>query len=115
FAPYPVHRRVWAGITIAMLGVVAIAGVDLSISARAVFGDALALAGGALAGLYVTVGADARQTVPNATYTAGCYGIAAAATLVVGLSGRVDLVPRARRPGAGSSRSRSVRNSSGTR
>ena len=60
-----------------MVGVIAVAGVDLSISARAVFGDALALAGGALAGLYVTIGAEVRQSVPTATYTAGCYGIAA--------------------------------------
>jgi len=93
FAPQPVHRRVWAGIAVAMVGVIAVAGVDLSISARAVFGDALALAGGALAGLYVTIGAEVRQSVPTATYTAGCYGIAAAATLVVGVIGRVDLLP----------------------
>jgi len=93
FAPQPVHRRVWAGIAVAMVGVVAVAGVDLSISGRAVFGDALALAGGALAALYVTVGAEVRQTVPTATYTARCYGIAAVATLVAGLIGRVDLVP----------------------
>jgi drug/metabolite transporter (DMT)-like permease len=93
FAPQPVHRRVWAGIGVAMVGVVAIAGVDLSISARAVFGDALALAGGALAALYVTVGAEVRQTVPNATYTTGCYAIAAVAALAVALIGRVDIVP----------------------
>jgi drug/metabolite transporter (DMT)-like permease len=93
FSPQPVHRRVWAGIAVAMIGVVAVAGVDLSISARAVFGDALALAGGALAALYVTVGAEVRQSVPTAAYTGRCYGIAAAATLAAGLIGRVDLVP----------------------
>jgi drug/metabolite transporter (DMT)-like permease len=93
FSPQPVHRRVWTGIAVAMIGVVAIAGVDLSISARAVFGDALALAGGALAAAYVTVGAEVRQTVPTATYTTGCYGIAAIVTLVAGVIGRVDLVP----------------------
>src|SRR5689334_23781055 len=48
-ARQPVRRRVWSGIAVAMLGVVAVAGVDLSISARAAFGDGLALAGGALA------------------------------------------------------------------
>ncbi len=93
FSPQPVHRRVWTGIAVAMAGVVAIAGVDLSISARAMFGDALAVAGGAFAGLYVTVGAEVRQTVPTATYTTGCYGIAAAVTLVVALVAGVDLVP----------------------
>src|SRR5579862_366333 len=93
FARRPVHRRVWSGIAVAMLGVVAVAGVDLSISARAAFGDALALAGGALAALYVTVGAEVRQSVPNATYTTGCYGIAAVTALAIALIGRVDVVP----------------------
>jgi drug/metabolite transporter (DMT)-like permease len=76
-----------------MVGVIAIAGVDLSISARAVWGDALALAGGALAALYVTVGAEVRQTVPNATYTTGCYAIAALTALAVALIGGVEIVP----------------------
>jgi drug/metabolite transporter (DMT)-like permease len=93
FAPQPVHRRVWSGIAVAMVGVIAIAGVDLSISARAVFGDALALAGGALAAAYVTVGAQVRQTVPNATYTTGCYAVAALTALAAALIGRVDIVP----------------------
>jgi len=93
FSPQPVHRRVWAGIAVAMVGVIAVAGVDLSISASAVFGDALALAGGALAALYVTVGAEVRQSVPNATYTTGCYGIAAVAALALALVGRVDVIP----------------------
>jgi drug/metabolite transporter (DMT)-like permease len=58
-----------------------------------VFGDGLALAGGALAALYVTVGAEVRQTVPNATYTTGCYAIAAVTALVFALIGRVNIVP----------------------
>src|SRR5947209_1153326 len=32
FSPQPVHRRVWGGIAVAMIGVIAVAGVDLSIS-----------------------------------------------------------------------------------
>jgi len=93
FSPQPVHRRVWAGIAVAMIGVVAIAGVDLSISTRALFGAALAVTGGALAAAYVTVGAEVRQSVPTATYTTGCYGIAAVVTLIVALVTGVDLVP----------------------
>src|SRR5262249_34147314 len=93
FSPQPVHRRVWSGIGVAMLGVIAVAGVDLSISARAVFGDALALAGGALAGLYVTVGGGGRQSVPKATYTTGCYAVAAATALAMAFVGRVDILP----------------------
>jgi drug/metabolite transporter (DMT)-like permease len=88
-----VPRRVWFGIAVAMAGVVAVAGVDLSISGRAVFGDALALAGGMLAAVYVTLGAEVRQSVPTATYTTGCYGIAALALLATALVGGVDVVP----------------------
>ncbi len=93
FSRQPVHRRVWTGIAVAMIGIVAIAGVDLSISSRALFGDALALAGGVLAGLYVTIGAEVRQSVSTATYTTGCYGIAAVALLIAGLIGGVNLIP----------------------
>jgi drug/metabolite transporter (DMT)-like permease len=94
FSRQPVHRRVWTGIAVAMIGIVAIAGVDLSISGRALFGDALALAGGALAGLYVTIGAEVRQSVSTVTYTTGCYGVAGIALLAAGLVGRVNLIPQ---------------------
>lgn len=82
-----IDRRVWAGIALALVGVLAITGVDVTISARAVLGDALALAGAVLAAGYVLVGAEVRRTVPNATYTAACYGVAAAALLVPALLG----------------------------
>jgi drug/metabolite transporter (DMT)-like permease len=94
FSRQAVHRRVWTGIAVAMVGTVAIAGVDLSISGRAVFGDVLALIGGVLAGLYVTIGAEVRQSVSTATYTTGCYGVAAVALLGAALVGRVDVVPQ---------------------
>jgi drug/metabolite transporter (DMT)-like permease len=93
FSPRRIHRRVWLGIAVAMAGAVAVAGVDLSISGRALFGDTLALAGGALAGLYVTLGAEARKSLPTAAYTARCYGVAAIALLAAALIGRVDVVP----------------------
>jgi drug/metabolite transporter (DMT)-like permease len=94
FSRQPVRRHVWVGIVVAMGGAVAVAGVDLSISGRALFGDTLALVGGALAALYVTLGAEVRKSVPTATYTTGCYGVAAIALLLAALIGRVDIVPR---------------------
>lgn len=81
-----VDRQVWVGISIALAGVVVLSGVDLSISARALFGDALALAGGMLAAAYVTVGAEVRRSVDTAVYTTGCYAVAAIALLVLCLA-----------------------------
>lgn len=77
-----VPRRAWAGIALAMAGVLAITGVDLAFSARAVLGDVLALTGGVLAAAYVTVGAEVRRTVSTTVYTGVCYAAAAAALLV---------------------------------
>jgi drug/metabolite transporter (DMT)-like permease len=89
----PVDRRTWLGIGVAMAGALAITGVDVSVSGRAVLGDGLALAGGMLAAAYVHVGAVVRRTVPTATYTTGCYGTAAIVLLVAGLASGTDLVP----------------------
>ncbi|MEY2456298.1 MAG: hypothetical protein QOK06_1392, partial [Acidimicrobiaceae bacterium] len=49
-----VPRGAWLGIAIAFAGAVVLSGVDLSLSARALGGDALALVGGMLAAAYVT-------------------------------------------------------------
>jgi drug/metabolite transporter (DMT)-like permease len=84
-----IHREVWIGIGIALVGVLVLSGVDLSISARALFGDLLALVGGALAAAYVSVGSEVRRSVGTAVYTTGCYAVAAVALLVACLvSGR---------------------------
>jgi drug/metabolite transporter (DMT)-like permease len=96
FSPRRIQRRVWLGIAVAMAGAVAVAGVDLSISGRALFGDVLALAGGVLAGLYVTLGAEVRQSLPTAAYTARCYAGAAIALLAAALIAGVDVVPSSR-------------------
>jgi len=82
-----VGRRAWVGIGLALLGVMVATGVDLGGSGRAVRGDVLALAGGALAAGYVSVGAVVRRTVSTTEYTAGCYSVAAAALLVAALAG----------------------------
>ena len=77
-----VHREVWIGIGIALVGVLVLSGVDLSISPRALFGDLLALVGGALAAAYVSVGSEVRRSVGTAVYTTGCYGVASVLLLV---------------------------------
>jgi drug/metabolite transporter (DMT)-like permease len=86
-----VPRAAWAGIGVAMAGAVVLSGVDLSIEPRALFGDMLALLGGALAAAYVTVGADARRTLTTGVYALVCYSVAAAALLAVCLAGRQAL------------------------
>jgi drug/metabolite transporter (DMT)-like permease len=73
----------WAGIGIAVAGVVVLTGIDVSISGRALFGDLLALAGGVLAAAYVTVGAAVRQTVSTASYATASYAVAGLLLLVV--------------------------------
>lgn len=84
-----VHREVWIGIGIALVGVLILSGVDLSISPRALFGDLLAMVGGALAAAYVSVGSEVRRSVGTAAYTTGCYGVASVLLLFACLvSGR---------------------------
>ena len=86
-----VTGQAWAGIGVALAGTLLLSGIDLSVGAQALFGDLLALAGGLLAAAYVTVGADARRTVPTSVYAAVCYGVAAAALAAVCLAGRQPL------------------------
>lgn len=66
-------RLVWTGMAVAFLGVVILTGVDLSLSPRALAGDALALAGGMAGAGYVVLGAGVRRTASTTAYTAVCY------------------------------------------
>lgn len=86
-----VPRLAWWGIGVAMAGAVVLTGVDLSISPGALFGDLLAVTGGALAAAYVTVGAEVRRTVSTTVYATVCYAVAALVLLVVCLVGRQPL------------------------
>jgi drug/metabolite transporter (DMT)-like permease len=79
-------RATWAGIAVSLAGVVLLTGVDLSVSPRALAGDALALAGGALAAGYVLVGERVRRTASTTVYTALCYAVCAALLLVLCLA-----------------------------
>lgn len=87
----PVGRGVWIGIAVAMSGALLLTGVDLQVSGRALFGDALALAGGAFAAAYMTAGSEIRRSVSTTTYTALCYGATALVLLVVCVVGRQAL------------------------
>jgi drug/metabolite transporter (DMT)-like permease len=86
-----VAASAFVGIGIALCGVFVLTGVDLSVSGRALFGDALALAGGVLAAAYVTAGSDARRTMSTTAYTSLCYSVAAGGLLVACLVGRQPL------------------------
>ena len=68
-----VSRRVWVGILIAVAGAALITGADVSLSARAVAGDLLAVLGAILGAAYVTAGAAARARITTTTYTTVCY------------------------------------------
>ena len=76
---HQVPAQAWLGIGIAVGGAVLLTGVDFAVSGRALGGDLLALAGGALAAAYVTVGGEVRQTVSTTLYTTICYATAGAA------------------------------------
>lgn len=87
------HRwPVLVGLGIALGGVVAITGFDMGTSQTAILGDLLAVAGGALAGLYTLAGGKARQSMGVGTYTTLCYGICAAIVAVLALAGGQPLV-----------------------
>ncbi|WP_313408993.1 DMT family transporter [Aeromicrobium sp.] len=79
------------GSLLALAGVAAISGVDLSLSRDAIIGDGLALAGGLFAAIYVVTGARVRETLSTTAYTFTCYGICSAILLVACLATGVPL------------------------
>ena len=81
----------WLGIGVALCGTLLLTGVDFSLSARALFGDALALAGGIFGAAYVTVGADARRSMSTTAYTSICYPVAACGLFVACVAGGQSL------------------------
>ena len=80
-----VPRQAWVGIGVALLGVVALTGIDVSLDPRSLVGNGLALAGAILAALYMTVTERARTTVSTLTTTFVLFGSAAVFTLLVAL------------------------------
>ncbi|WP_280688028.1 DMT family transporter [Kitasatospora sp. GAS204B] len=84
-------RLVWLGMSVAFGGVLVLTGVDLSLSSRALLGDALALGAGLAAAGYLLLGAEVRRTVSTTAYTLVCYTTTALVLLVVCLVGGVRL------------------------
>ena len=87
----PVGRRVWTGIAVAIAGALLLTGADLQVSGRALFGDGLAVVGGAFAAMYMTAGSEVRRSVTTTTYTALCYTTTALVLLAVCLVGGQSL------------------------
>ncbi len=83
-----VSRRGLLGIGLALAGAVLISGGDFGVSARAAFGDLLALGGAVAAAGYFLAGRRLRQRVSLATYTGIAYSTTAAILAVaVAVSG----------------------------
>jgi drug/metabolite transporter (DMT)-like permease len=80
--------QVWWGLLLAVVGAALIAGVDVTVSTRALAGDGLATLGAIFAAGYVLAGARARQRLATSAYTIACYSVCAlavaGAALVVG-------------------------------
>lgn len=79
------------GLVLALAGVLVVSGVDFTLSAEALAGDALALVGGVAAAAYTVLGSRARQSVSTTTYTFVCYGSCALLLMVASLVAGQDL------------------------
>jgi drug/metabolite transporter (DMT)-like permease len=73
----------WIGIGVALLGVLAVTGIDASVDASHLIGDALALAGAVFMAGYVSVAEGVRRTVSTSTTTFIAYLVAAVPPLVL--------------------------------
>ena len=62
------------GTAICLVGVLLVTGVDVSLSARALGGDVLALAAGVFGGVYIVTGGFVRRDTSTLAYTQLCYG-----------------------------------------
>jgi drug/metabolite transporter (DMT)-like permease len=82
---------VWWGLLLAVVGAAMIAGVDITVSLRAVAGDGLALLGAIFAGGYVLAGARARERLATSAYAVVCYTTCAVVLAVAALVVRVPL------------------------
>ena len=86
-----VRRPVLLGVLAATTGAVVVSGFDLSISTRALAGDALALVGGIAVAAYAVIGGRVRQQLSTTSYTLICYGTCAVVLLVAAVSRGQDL------------------------
>jgi drug/metabolite transporter (DMT)-like permease len=77
--------QVWWGLALAVVGAALIAGVDFTVSPRAVAGDALALLGAIAAAGYVLAGARARERLATSAYAVACYSTCAVVLVLAAL------------------------------
>jgi len=81
------------GISMALVGSFAVTAADLGVSGDAALGDLLALAGSAMAGIYILAGSRIRKRVGLPVYASVVYGAAFVALLAAILVLDVRLVP----------------------
>lgn len=74
---------VLVGLGLALAGVLVVTGVDFALSRRALAGDALAVAGGIFAAVYLIVGQSVRTRLTTTGYTVTCYGVCAVLLLAL--------------------------------
>ena len=84
-------RAEWIGIAIALIGVVLLTGIDISLTPRALIGDALALLGALGSAAYMHVGQRVRPSLPLTTYTGIVYATAALTLGLICAAGSVPL------------------------
>jgi drug/metabolite transporter (DMT)-like permease len=81
-------RTMWFCVFLSVAGAAIVGYGDISFDRRALFGDALAVAGGAAAAAYIICGREARRKLGLVPYIGLCYGTAAlalwAAVIVMG-------------------------------
>ncbi len=82
----PMPPRRWGGIALAVAGTGTLAGFEPHLTARMLFGDALALLSALAFAFYSTLGRRERGRTPLLTYAAWIYGLAGLATLPFALA-----------------------------
>lgn len=81
-----IPRKAWSGMFIAFASVLIITGVDLNLSFRSFQGDLIAVAGGALAAIYMIIGSNVQRDISTSTFTAVCYLICALTALPIAIA-----------------------------
>lgn len=87
----PVPRAQAVGIGVALVGVVALTGIDVSLTPEAIAGDVLALLGAMAAAAYMHNGQKVRSQLPLSAFTAVVYLTASATLLIICAVGGVPL------------------------
>jgi drug/metabolite transporter (DMT)-like permease len=86
-----IRSGVWCGLVCSLAGVLVIAGIDTTVSSRALRGDLLAVLGGIFGAVYMTVGSRVREHASTTLYTFVCYSACALALAVACGAGRVQV------------------------